>query len=120
MPCTRRNLLTHSALLSVATAVGQSHAQNSSDAACTTEAQRLARNKKTVTDFYDMALNQSKPAEAIERFAGATYIQHNPEVADGKAGFIAYFNQLAKRYGSTGKRVEFIRCIAEADMVTAH
>ena len=67
-----------------------------------------------------MALNQSKPADAIERFAGATYIQHNPEVADGKAGFIAYFNQLAKRYGPTAKRVEFIRSIAEADMATVH
>lgn len=41
-------------------------------------------------------------------------------MADGKAGFTADFNQLAKRYGPTDKRIEFFRSIAEADMVTVH
>jgi predicted SnoaL-like aldol condensation-catalyzing enzyme len=66
--------------------------------------------------------NQSKPAETIIGYAGATYIQHNPEVRDGKQGFIDYFEQIAKRYGSDGKgkRVEFKRMLADGDLVTVH
>ena len=48
----------------------------------------LARNKRNVVAFYELAFNQSKPREAIEKYAGAHYTQHNPEVADGKEGFI--------------------------------
>jgi predicted SnoaL-like aldol condensation-catalyzing enzyme len=115
----RRRLLTESCAATAAlVAAGHSGAQTT-DAACAGEAVRLARNKQTVRDFYDLAFNQSKPAEAIARYTGATYIQHNPEVADGKEGFIAYFTQMAQRYGEK-KRVEFKRMIAEADMVTVH
>jgi predicted SnoaL-like aldol condensation-catalyzing enzyme len=60
---------------------------------------RLERNKKSAIDFYDLMFNQCKPAEAIERCAGDTYIQHNPHVADGKEAFISYFNRMAKASG---------------------
>ena len=98
-----------------------SHAQPTTHA-CSGSAQRLARNKQTVHEFYDLAFNRSFPAEVIARYAGATYIQHNAEVKDGKQGFIDYFDDLGRRYGSEGKgkRIEFKRTLAEGDMVTVH
>ena len=78
----------------------------------------VERNKQTAVDFYDLMFNQCKPEEAIDLFTGINYIQHNPQVGDGKQAFIDYFNQMAREY--PGKKVEFKKIIAEGDLVILH
>lgn len=77
----------------------------------------LELNKKNAIAFYRTAY-EGNPKQAVELYVGDEYIQHNPDVADGLEGFIAYFERMQDDYPE--KSIEFVRCIAEGDLVALH
>jgi len=58
------------------------------------------------------------PVEAVDTYVDAEYIQHNPDVENGKEGFIRYFKKMAIEYPD--KSIKFVRAIAEGDLVSLH
>lgn len=77
----------------------------------------LEKNKENAITFYKMAY-EGNPEEAVKLYAGDEYIQHNPDVANGPEGFIAYFERMQQEYPD--KSINFVRCIAEGNLVALH
>ncbi|MCB2206984.1 MAG: nuclear transport factor 2 family protein [Bacteroidetes bacterium] len=77
----------------------------------------LEENKKNAVAFYRAAY-EGNPGDAVEKYIGKEYIQHNPDVANGTQGFIDYFERMQKEYPD--KSIEFVRCIAEGNLVALH
>ena len=79
--------------------------------------QDLEVNKKNAIEFYRTAY-LGNPVEAVERYVGDEYIQHNPLVDNGPQPFIDYFERMAREYPE--KDIRFVRAVAEGDLVALH
>jgi predicted SnoaL-like aldol condensation-catalyzing enzyme len=84
---------------------------------CAGNPAQLEQNKRTVLDFYDKGLNQ-KDFEAASKYFGDRYVQHNPNAADGPAGFKGFLQFLKDKFPQS--RSEVKRTFAEGDYVIVH
>jgi predicted SnoaL-like aldol condensation-catalyzing enzyme len=75
------------------------------------------RNKKTVLEFYDAAINQ-KNFEAASKFLGPRYTQHNPNATDGPEGLKAFLTFLREKF--PGYHSEIKQVFADGDYVILH
>ena len=78
------------------------------------EVERTPRD--IVLAFYQ-ALNE-KDADKAKEFLGETYIQHNPEVADGPEGLLRFVRFRRENFPEAHNEVK--RVIAEGDLVALH
>ena len=75
-------------------------------------------NKEMVRDYYNLALNLRKPEEAVAKYLGPYYRQHNPGAADGADAFIAFVHGFTGAYPML--HFDFRRFVAEGDLVMVH
>lgn len=77
----------------------------------------LNQNKQNAIAFYKTAY-LGDPQKAVDLYVGDQYIQHNPSVGDGVEPFIEYFQKAAEEHPR--KTIEFVRAIAEGNLVALH
>lgn len=77
----------------------------------------LAANKRLVYDFQREVL-EGGHLELAEKYLSEHYIQHNPNVPTGRAGFVAFLSQFSKP-GVIAARVKtpIVNITAEGDIV---
>jgi predicted SnoaL-like aldol condensation-catalyzing enzyme len=79
---------------------------------------QLEANKRIVREWNDLAINQREPEEAVAKYLGPNYRQHNPGAGDGPEPFIAAVKGFAQTFPEF--RMEPKRIIAEGDIVVLH
>lgn len=79
---------------------------------------QLAANKKLVFDFWREVIEAGQLDKAAT-YLTEGYIQHNPNIADGRAAFVAYFAQFSKP-GPVQPQISqpLVNIIAEGPYVT--
>ena len=78
---------------------------------------KLAANKKLVYDFWRSVL-EGGHLEQADRYLAESYIQHNPMVPTGRAGFVTFFSAFAKpRPIEERVRAPLVAITAERDLV---
>ena len=80
--------------------------------------EQLEANKKIIREWHELAIDQRKPEEAVAKYIGPHYRQHNPGATDGPESFIAIVKGLTKTFPEL--RMEPKRIIAEGDYVVLH
>jgi predicted SnoaL-like aldol condensation-catalyzing enzyme len=77
----------------------------------------LAANKRLVFDFWREVL-EGGHLELTDKYLAPDYIQHNPVVPTGRAGFVSFFSKIAKPHDIKPTiQAPLVSVVAEKDLV---
>lgn len=77
----------------------------------------LAKNKRLVYDFWREVF-EAGHLELADKYMAESYIQHNPNVPTGRAGFVDFFSKFAKPKAIEPKvKAPLVEITAEGDKV---
>jgi predicted SnoaL-like aldol condensation-catalyzing enzyme len=78
---------------------------------------KLAANKKLVYDFWREVF-EGGHMERAEKYMAESYIQHNPNVATGRAAFVEFFSSRVKPRDIADRvKSPLVAILAEGDLV---
>lgn len=76
-----------------------------------------AANKRLVYDFW-REVREGGHLELTEKYLAESYVQHNPNVPTGRAGFVEWFSRLSKpKPIDTKVKAPLVDIVAEGDQV---
>jgi predicted SnoaL-like aldol condensation-catalyzing enzyme len=78
----------------------------------------LENNKRIIHEWTELAINGRKPEEAVAKYMGRYYRQHNPQAADGPEHFINFVKYFTQTFPDF--HLDLKRMIAEGDLVVTH
>jgi predicted SnoaL-like aldol condensation-catalyzing enzyme len=77
-----------------------------------------AKNKAMVIEFYNMIFQEHKVREALAKYVGDRYIQHNPLAPNGTEALINFMEPYFAK--NPQARSEIKRAVADGDLVWLH
>jgi predicted SnoaL-like aldol condensation-catalyzing enzyme len=102
---------TNSELCNVATPSTRGHAQHKKQWI-------MHRKIANAIGLYMEGIRDGKIEEAIHKYTGDRYTQHNTHVKDGKEGFIEFFHDFIRR--NPKRDIQIIRSLVDGDYVFCH
>jgi predicted SnoaL-like aldol condensation-catalyzing enzyme len=83
-----------------------------------TKDSRAVRNKNNVLELYELMINSKRSEEGTAKHVKASYVQHNPLIADGSVALGQFFGKITQERAKA--RVVVHKIIAVGDWVWAH
>lgn len=75
------------------------------------------RNRRVVQEFADLFYRQKNVRAAFEKYVAPDYIQHNPNILDGREAAVA---ALASKFGAPGAHFDIKRILVDGDLAVIH
>ena len=79
-----------------------------------------AANRQLVLDYMHLGLQPGKLAEAINTYLADDFVQHSPNIPDGKQGALDYLASRIKAREKYHRTSTFQRVLADGDLVMVH